>query len=145
MSTRFMRRFVRATALCAALAILAAAPVAVAGQPPSATDLSERIDRDIGAVLGRHGLGLDESGVKSWFTLRTGVDLVGIGEVFYLLELHRVDEVPLAARLEIIEYCMRLHAEHGVPFLRLQMRSGPRQATLFPPRPTFEMAVGSLY
>ncbi len=145
MDTGNLRRLACATALCAALAVLATAPVAAAGQPSSGTDLSERIDQDIGAVLGRHGLGLEESGVNSWFTLRTGVDLVGIGEVFYLLELHRVDEVPMAARMEIIEYCMRLHAEHGVPFLRLQMRSGPRQATLLPPRPAFEMAIGSLY
>ena len=144
MSTRFMRRLACATTLCAMLAALATAPAA-AGQPPSGTDLSERIDRDIGAVLGRHGLVFDDSELGSWFTLRIGVDLVGIGEVFYLLELHRVDEVPLAARMEIIEYCMRLHAERGVPFLRLQMRAGPRQATLLPPRPAFEMAVGSLY
>lgn len=144
MKSRFTGSFSRTAVLCAALALLSAMPVA-AGQPSSGPDLSERIDQDIGAVLGRHGLLADESTLGSWFTLRTGVDLVGIGEVFYLLELHRVDEVPLPARMEIIEYCMRLHAEHGVPFLRLQMRSGPRQTTLLPPRPTFEMAFGSLY
>jgi hypothetical protein len=127
-----------------ALVAFTPVPAGATGSPPSAS-LSERIEQDVGGVLGRHGLTDAESGARPWFTLHTALDLVGFGGVFYLLELHRVGEVPLAARMEIIEYCMRLHAEGGVSYLRLQMREGPRVASLFPPRPAFEMVIGSLY
>jgi hypothetical protein len=144
MKSPHLSRVLAAAALCTALGVPAAAPVWAGPGQPGET-LSERVERDIAAVLGRHGLAAGDSAANPWLTLRTGIDLVGIGEVFYLLELHRIDEVPLAARVEIIEYCMRLHDEAGVPYLRLQMRPGPREATLLPPRPAFEMAVGSLY
>lgn len=144
MDTRIASGLVRAGVLCVALALFTPVPASAAGASPSAM-LSERIEQDIGAVLGRHGLTDAGSGASPWFTLRTGLDPVGFGGVFYLLDLHRMDEVPLAARMEIIEYCMRLHAERGVPYVRLQMREGPRTASLFPPRPDFEMVIGSLY
>jgi hypothetical protein len=51
-------------------------------------------------------------------------------------------EVPLAARVEIIEYCIKLHEARGrYDYMRLQMRASPRQATLMRPKPEFELVL----
>jgi len=133
---------------CLCGALLAAWLPAVAGthgDGPASPELSDRIESDVRQILARHGLPLAEQGDNPWFAVRPVLSFVGVGEVSYLLYLDRMDEVPLAARAEIVEYCMRLHESMGRgEYIRLQMRATPRQRTLFPPQPDFELVLSDV-
>lgn len=131
--------------LCSAL--LAVSLPALAGvygdQRPIWPMLSDRIEHDVREIMIRHGMPLSHEGEDPWFSVRPVLNLVGVGEVSYLMYLDRMNEVPLAARIEIIEYCMRLHETRGRhDYMRLQMRAAPRQTTLLRPKPEFELVLG---
>lgn len=132
--------------LCSALLVVslpAAAGMYGARPPAPLPMLSERIEHDVREIMMRHGMPLSQEGEDPWFSVRTVLNLVGVGEVSYLLYLDRMNEVPLAARIEIIEYCMRLHEARGRnEYMRLQMRTTPRQQTLMRPKPEFELVLG---
>ena len=137
-----LRRW-RAWMCCALLAACLPAAAGTHGDRPASPELSERIAFDVREILVRHGLPLAQDGDNPWFSVKPMLNFVGVGEVSYLLYVDRMHEVPLAARMEIIEYCLKLHEARGrYDHLRLQMRPTPRQATLLRPRPEFELVLG---
>ena len=132
--------------LCCVL--LAASTSAMAGERGRAGDfpeLSMQIAFEVREILMRHGMPLSQDGEDPWFSVQPLLNFVGVGEVSYLLYLDRMNEVPLAARMEIVEYCMRLHeAVGGREYIRLQMRATPRQRALLRSKPDFELVLNDV-
>ncbi|MDX5363535.1 MAG: hypothetical protein LPJ91_05210 [Pseudazoarcus pumilus] len=113
-----------------------------AGQFP---ELSMQIAFDVREIMIRHGMPLSHEGEDPWFSVQPMLNFVGVGEVSYLLYLDRMNEVPMAARMEIVEYCMRLHESvGGREYIRLQMRATPRQQALLRPKPDFELVLNDV-
>lgn len=136
----FIPRSLRTLVVCVMLGMAASAAFGWQADRSPPRPMSERITHEVREILIRHGMPIEHEGDNPWFSMITVLDLIGTGEQSFLLYLDRVDEVPLAARVEIIEYCMRLHEASGRhQYLRLQMRSTPRQATLLRARPDFEL------
>lgn len=106
----------------------------------------ERIAFDIREILIRNDMPISHEGENPWLEITPKLDLIGTGDVLYLLSVNRMEEIPLAARMEIIEYCMRLHKKREWSnYLRLQMRSSPRQTGLLLPKPDFELVLSATY
>lgn len=143
MDQSVMLRRLRKGLCCALLTVCLPAVAGVQGERPAQPELSERIALDVREILIRHGMPLAQEGDNPWFSVKPMLNFVGVGEVSYLLYVDRMHEVPLAARMEIVEYCVRLHEAGGRhEFMRLQMRASPRQATLLRPKPEFELVLG---
>ncbi len=132
--------------LCCALLVVCMPTMAGEREEARAfPELSMRIAYEVREILMRHGMPLSHDGEDPWFSVQPLLNFVGVGEVSYLLYLDRMNEVPLAARMEIVEYCMRLHeAMGGHEYIRLQMRATPRQRTLLPPKPDFELVLNDV-
>lgn len=139
--TRLLR-CLRAGLCCALFAVCLPLAAGVPGERQEHRELSAQIMFDVGEILIRHGMPVSHEGENPWFSVAPLLNFVGVGEVYYLLYLDRMNEVPLGARMEIVEYCMRLHASMGGgEYIRLQMRATPRQRALLRPKPDFELVL----
>lgn len=140
-----MLRRLRAGLCCALFAVCLPAAAGAPGERPVHRELSERIAFDVREIMLRHGMVVSHEGEDPWFSVAPLLNFIGVGEVYYLLYLDRMHEVPLAARMEIVEYCMRLHDSlGGGEYIRLQMRATPRQRALLRSKPEFELVLSDV-
>lgn len=130
---------------CALVAVCLPAMAGERGKAGDFPELSMQIDFEVREIMMRHGLPLSHEGDNPWFSVTPLLNFVGVGEVSYLLYLDRMNEVPMAARMEIVEYCMQLHqAVGGREYIRLQMRATPRQRALLRSKPDFELVLNDV-
>jgi len=144
MNKSVLRR-ARAWLCCALLAACMSAMAGERGKGRDFPELSMQITFEVREILMRHGMPLGHEGENPWFSVTPLLNFVGVGEVYYLLYLDSMHEVPQAARMEIVEYCMRLHESvGGGEYMRLQMRATPRQRALLRSRPAFELVLSDM-
>lgn len=138
-----IRRLMKSSAILL-LAFMWLSMDAFAGKHPY-QELTDHLARDVREILIKHGMPVRHDRGNPWFSLSAGTDAWIGGKPAYALYLYETHEVPQAAQVEIIEYCMKLHESRGRrETIRLQMRTEARAPGLFKPKPYFALILNNM-
>lgn len=120
-------------------ALLGPSVEAFAGKHPY-QELTDKFGHDIREILIKHGMPVRHDRGNPWFGLSAGTDAWIGGNPAYTIFLYQADEIPKEAKLEIIDYCIKLHESRGrKEFISIEMRLEERKHGLFKTRPYFDL------
>lgn len=103
-------------------------------------ELEPKIATDVKNILIKHGMPVKHNRENGWFKIGSGsTEWIG-GDPAFTLYFYKAHEIPMAAQVEVIAYCMKLYEEtHRQNRIRIQMRTEAFEPTIFKPEPYFEL------
>jgi hypothetical protein len=107
-------------------------------------ELGPKIAYSVVDILIKHGMPMQHDREDKWFRIGSGATRWIGGSPSYTVYLYEAHEIPLAAQVEIIDYCLRLYASTGHKNeIHIEMRTEAFEPKLFKPTPYFELILKS--
>lgn len=107
-------------------------------------ELEPKIDRAVTTILMKHGMPVRYDRENEWFKISSGSTQWIGGDPSFGLYFYRANEIPLAAKVEIIEFCMKLYEDtdrqNEIRILMLDKEFSPH---VFEPSSYFELHLKS--
>ena len=126
------------------MAIFFMSSVSFAGKHPH-REFGMQLSKQVKSILRKHNMPVYDDRENKWFKIASGSDRWIGGNPSYGLYFYEAHEIPIAAQLEIIEYCMKIHELRGrKEVIRIQMRTEPYIIQSREPKPYFEMILNCM-
>ncbi len=107
-------------------------------------ELEPKIAHDVRTILMKHGMPIRYDRGNEWFKISSGSTQWIGGNPSFGLYFYRANEIPLAAKMEIIEYCMKLYEETDRQYeIRILMLDKSFSPHIFEPSSYFELHLKS--
>lgn len=136
--------FLKVTRCMILIICLSGTVIANAGKHPY-QQLGPEISHTVKEILKKHGMPVDQNKDNGWFKMNVGADSWIGGNPMFLLRLYKSHEIPIAAQLDIIQYCMKLHESRGrKEIIRIEIRVEPWKIKMNKPKPFFELTLNAI-